>query len=185
MAIRNPRARRTPTRPPRRGFREPPARDRRPAGFYDPTVPERDGAPGELYDPTAPGYGTPPPRHDWREEIVGLSGLNVLAGIWLIIAPWVLGYSRSDPRWNDVVFGIIVAVLALIRVSGAYRAEWLSWINALIGIWLFVAAFTIDQTRVAAWNDIILGIIVFLLAVGSAEATTRRFSRRRAPLPPM
>jgi SPW repeat len=161
MAIRSPRERGSQTRRARRGWDHAPMseRDRTPAGFYDPAVPE-GGAPAPL-----------PPRGDWREEIVSLSGLNVLAGIWLIIAPWVLGYSQSDPRWNDVVFGIIVGVLALIRVSGAYRADWLSWINALIGIWLIVAAFTIDQSSVAAWNDIILGIIVFLLAVGSAEAT--------------
>lgn len=116
-----------------------------------------------------------PPPSGWRGEIVGLSGINVIAGIWLIIAPWVLGYSIADPRRNDVVFGIIVGVFALIRVSGAYRDEWLSWANAVIGVWLIVAAFTIDHTAAASWNDIILGIIVVLLALGSAEATRTSF----------
>jgi hypothetical protein len=151
-------------------------------------MPERGRTPAELSDPTVPDRGAappPPPRAGWRDQIITFSGLNLLAGIWLIIAPWVLGYSSSDPRWNDVVFGIIVGVLALVRMSGAYRAEWLSWINALIGVWLFVAAFTIDQTRVAAWNDIILGIIVFLLAVGSAEGTAAlRWRRGRTTEPP-
>lgn len=127
--------------------------------------------------PALVGSAPPPPPRDWRSEIVGFSGLNVLAGIWLIIAPWVLGYSTSDPRWNDVVFGIIVGVLALIRVGGAYRAEVLSWINLLIGAWLVVAAFTIDSTARASWNDVILGIIVFLLAAGSAEASSRVLRR--------
>jgi hypothetical protein len=113
-----------------------------------------------------------------------LSGLNVLAGIWLIIAPWVLGYSAEDPRWNDVVFGIIVGVFALTRAFGAYREDWLSWVNALIGVWLFVAAFTIDQTSVARWNDIVLGIIVFGLAIGSAEATANLLPRRGGAAPP-
>jgi ABC-type uncharacterized transport system permease subunit len=110
--------------------------------------------------------------------------LNILAGIWLIIAPWVLDYSARDPRWNDVVFGIIVGIFALTRATDAYREEWLSWINALIGVWLFIAAFTIDHTAVAAWNDIILGIIVFLLATGSAEATSHLFGGRRGAAPP-
>ncbi|HJS93849.1 MAG TPA: SPW repeat protein [Solirubrobacteraceae bacterium] len=126
---------------------------------------------------------TPPPR-DSRSEIIGFSGLLVLAGIWLIIAPWVLGYSARDPRWNDVVFGIIVGVLALTRVSGAYRAEVLSWINLLIGAWLVVACFTIDYSARASWNDVILGVIVFLLAAGSAEASSRLLSRRRRTLNP-
>jgi hypothetical protein len=132
------------------------------------------------------GSAPPPPPRDWRSEIIGFSGLNVLAGIWLIIAPWVLGYSVRDPRWNDVVFGIIVGVLALTRISGAYRAEVLSWINLLIGAWLVVACFTIDRTARASWNDVILGIIVFLLAAGSAEASSRLLSRgRRTTQPPI
>ena len=134
-----------------------------------------------LYDEAAlpGGGGPPPPRGDWRSEIIGLSGLNVLAGIWLIIAPWVLGYSAKDPRWNDVVFGIIVGILALIRVMGAYRAEVLSLVNALIGAWLVVAAFTIDYSIRASWNDVILGVIVFLLAVSSADASAHLPGRRR------
>ena len=106
-----------------------------------------------------------------REGVVTLSGLNVLAGIWLIIAPWVLGYTSADPRWNDVVFGAIVGVLALVRVGGAFRAAWLSAVNAAIGVWLFIAAFTIDSSATATWNDWILGVIVFALAAGSATAT--------------
>lgn len=117
--------------------------------------------------PVAP----PPPRRNWRDEIVTLSGLNVIAGAWLIIAPWVLGYSGRDPRWNDVVFGAIVAAFAAIRMGGAFRDAWLSAINAAIGVWLFVAAFTIDVSSTAATNDIIVGVIVFLLAIASASAT--------------
>jgi hypothetical protein len=124
-----------------------------------------------------------PPARDWRGEIMGLSGLNVLAGIWLIIAPWVLGYSSRDPRWNDVVFGAIVGIIALVRALGAYREEWLSWLNALIGIWVFIAAFTIDHTATNSWNDIILGIIVFVLAISSADATASMWFRRRGAGP--
>jgi hypothetical protein len=156
----------------------------------EPRVRPRRGQPaarrGTLYRSTASPRGTapPPPQPpDWRSEIVGLSGLNVIAAIWLIIAPWVLAYSGSDPRWNDVVFGIIVGIFALTRATGAYREDWLSGLNAVIGVWLFVAAFTIDHTNVASWNDIILGIIVFLLAIGSAEATANAFRRRRGARP--
>lgn len=141
--------------------------------------------------PTLRGSGGPIPRRrpapteaagaprSWRSQVMVLSGLNVLAGIWLIIAPWVLGYSTSDPRWNDVVFGIVIGVLALIRATGGVREDWVSAVNALIGIWLIVAAFTIDQTATATWNDIILGIIVFVLAVASLEAGAPRFAGRR------
>jgi hypothetical protein len=126
------------------------------------TAPVRDRA-------TAPAAGS---AAGWRSTVMVASGLNVLAGIWLIIAPFVLGYGSGDPIWNDVVFGAIVAFFALIRIAGAYRAEWLSWLNALIGAWVFASAFWLDSSGRAQWNDIILGAIVFVL--GLISATARR-----------
>jgi len=106
-----------------------------------------------------------------REEIAGASGLNVLAGIWLIISPFVLNYMGADAMWNPIVFGAIVAVLALARAGGAYRAEWLSWINMAIGIWLFISAFWLAHSSQASWNVGIMGVVVFILGAWSAAAT--------------
>ena len=57
---------------------------------------------------------------------------------------------------------------------GSFRATGLSVINALVGVWLFIAAFTIDASGAAQANDIILGVIVFVLALGSAMASERQ-----------
>jgi hypothetical protein len=46
--------------------------------------------------------------------MTGLSWVNVAAGLWLIIAPWVLGYSTTVPKVNDVLLGAIVGVVALL-----------------------------------------------------------------------
>lgn len=127
----------------------------------------------------------PDPAAGWREEVVGASGLNVLAGIWLIIAPFVLNYGRGDSVWNDVICGVIVGVLALAKVGGLHRAVGLSWINAIVGVWLFVSAFWLEATATAGWNNIILGIIVFVLALWSATASeTGVFGRGAGGLPP-
>lgn len=44
-------------------------------------------------------------------------GSLVLAavGAWLAVSPWVIGYpaSASYPRWNDLVCGVLAAVLGL------------------------------------------------------------------------
>jgi SPW repeat len=128
-------------------------------------------------DPAAPPRepaAAPPPVTGWREQVAGAAGLNVIAGIWLIIAPFVLGYGNGDPYWNDIVFGAIVAVHGLIRMLGAYRHAWLSWVNAAIGVWVFVSAFWLDNTATAGWNDVILGAIVFLLGVAAASAGSER-----------
>ncbi len=135
----------------------------------DPIVDERPVR--DPVDPRLAGPPAGPAGGGWRESVVTASGLNLLAGIWLIIAHWVLNYRAGDPIWNDVVFGAIVAIFALVRISGAYRASFLSWINALIGVWIFISAFWLDQSGTAAGNDIILGIIVFVLGVISAGAS--------------
>lgn len=41
-----------------------------------------------------------------------LSFLNGIAGIWAIIAPFILSYNRSVAYWNEVIVGIILAFLA-------------------------------------------------------------------------
>ncbi len=39
---------------------------------------------------------------------------NFVLGLWLVISPWVLGFrSVSSAMSNDVVIGIVVAVLAI------------------------------------------------------------------------
>ena len=74
-------------------------------------------------DPT-PAAPTPPPGGDWRAGVATASGLNALAGIWLIIAPFVLGYRNGDPYWNDIILGVIVCVLAMLSAGAGEDAAY-------------------------------------------------------------
>lgn len=39
---------------------------------------------------------------------------NLVLGLWLVLAPFVLGYSEVAPAmWNDVIAGCLVSALAL------------------------------------------------------------------------
>ena len=44
---------------------------------------------------------------DWEEWI------NVVAGAWLVISPWILGIASTAARWNFVTVGVLVVALAL------------------------------------------------------------------------
>ncbi|MEA5507914.1 SPW repeat protein, partial [Halotia wernerae UHCC 0503] len=69
----------------------------------------------------------------------------------------------------------LIAILAAVRVLGAYRAAWLSWFNAVLGLWLILAPFLLRYlAQTAFWNDIIVGIIVLCLGAWSAVASGRR-----------
>jgi hypothetical protein len=114
-----------------------------------------------------------PPRgaRDLRRVVRTASGLTIVAGLWLIVAPFILGYGDGDPIWNDVVFGAVVAVIAVARVTGAYRAAWPSWLNALVGLWICASAFLLDASSAAVANDLIAGCLVLVLALVSIDAT--------------
>jgi hypothetical protein len=109
--------------------------------------------------------------------------LNVLAGVWLIVSPFVLGYAtRPVAMWVTIVVGIIVLVLAWIRAAKPERHVGLSWVNLLLGIWLIVSPFALTYATFAraTWNDVVLGAVVVILAIWSAVATpaTPQLARR-------
>ncbi len=106
-----------------------------------------------------------------RSTVLTGSGVSLLFGIWLTVAPFALGYSNADPYWNDIGFGGLIAVLALIRVSGAYAASWLSYVNALAGTWVFASALWLDDSGIARWNDLAAGSIVTALALVSGATS--------------
>jgi len=112
---------------------------------------------------------------DDRSQIRLASGLNIIAGLWLIISPWVFFYATPGGIWNSVIVGIIIAVLAAIRAFGAYNSAWMSWVNVVLGLWVVIAPFIFGYTTYAGrmWNNIIVGLIVAALGAWSAMATNR------------
>lgn len=119
-----------------------------------------------------------------RETVRWTSGINLIAGLWLISAPFVLGYTYlTSALWNDVIVGIVVAAIAAVRVAGPLRHASVSWINAALGAWLIVAPFVLTYSaqaaalaeqgdasgaRSAATNDVLVGLVVLALGAWSA-----------------
>jgi hypothetical protein len=132
----------------------------------------RRGQPVDRGDGHArPGAPPPVPRDpNGRERAKTASALNALAGIWLVISPWVLDYVSADHRWNPVVFGGILTLLALARAYAGVEADWIAGVNMAIGAWLLGSAFWLTDSARATWNVGIVGTIVFLLAAYSLMA---------------
>ena len=132
-----------------------------------------------------------------RSTVSWTSGINLVAGIWLIIAPFILGYSGIVAAlWNDIVVGILIAILAGGRLAGPFRNPGYSWFNVGLGCWLIIAPFILPYARAivpagadavvvhanvnnAMWNDVIVGIIVAVLGAWSALATRDAYARQR------
>lgn len=44
---------------------------------------------------------------------VWTSWVNALIGIWMIIAPFATGYNSTAAYWNEVIFGILIAIVGI------------------------------------------------------------------------
>ena len=93
--------------------------------------------------------------------------VNLLLGIWLVIAPWVgIGVGRGNAAaWNSYIFGAAVIIFAVAAMS---RSQiWEEWVNLILGLWLILAPFALHFTDQPAsmWNQIIVGIVVGISAL--------------------
>ncbi|HZR06332.1 MAG TPA: SPW repeat protein [Candidatus Udaeobacter sp.] len=109
----------------------------------------------------------------FQETNAGASWVNVLLGIWVILSPFVVQFARLPAAmWNNVIVGILIALLALIRTSMPRQSGW-SWANVIVGIWMIISPFALGvMTTAILWNNIILGIVIALVAAGNASART-------------
>jgi hypothetical protein len=103
------------------------------------------------------------------------SGLDVLAGIWLLISPFVLAFgAHSGATTNNVILGIVIGVLALIRWMDPAKNVGLSWVNLLLGIWVLISPWVLGFSSFhnATTNNVIMGIVVIILSLWSAFASS-------------
>jgi len=94
--------------------------------------------------------------------------VNVVLGVWIIISPFVLGFSHWIPiMWNNIATGGAICLLALARARSTYGP---SGLVVLLGIWLLISPFVLIARlpNEAIWNDAILGIVVALVALTSS-----------------
>ncbi|WP_299824274.1 SPW repeat protein [uncultured Pontibacter sp.] len=66
----------------------------------------------------------------WWEATRVVRLYNLPLGAWLVLAPWVLGYTASAAIANDMVIGILIMGLSLVKgkidntYGGGWRAVW-------------------------------------------------------------
>lgn len=112
-----------------------------------------------------------------RETNGGRAGsvLNIIAGIYLLLSPFILSYSNlTNVARNDIVVGFLVLILAIIGAANR-GARWIRWLTALFGIWLLFSPFLIGYgvARVL-WNHIILGILIIVFSATRTSTVPRQ-----------
>jgi len=113
------------------------------------------------------------------ERLKHIVEINIVLGAWLIVAPFVMGYSVSTTALaNDVVLGILLIACScwiLAPTAGRVGAGALELVGAA---WLVAAPFVLHYQRSSRPfdNDIVLGLLAVMV---SAAAMWMLISRLR------
>jgi NAD(P)-dependent dehydrogenase (short-subunit alcohol dehydrogenase family) len=107
-----------------------------------------------------------------REEVLGMAAQLVCAalGIWLMVAPGLLGYG-GPPAASDYIVGPIVAAIGLVSTWEAMRE--LRWANLPFGVWLLIAPWVLGAPDAAILNDLAVGIALLAFAAAGGEVSGR------------
>ena len=100
--------------------------------------------------------------------------VNLVLGIWLILSPWILGFSGTPAAmWNAVIVGVVVGLMALMHLRGG--PLWEEWVNVVLGIWLILSPWILGFSGMAnaLWNAVIVGVLVGALALSATRETPK------------
>ena len=89
---------------------------------------------------------------------------NTILGLWLTLAPDVLGYQASAALYDRVV-GLLAAAVAIVGVWEASRA--LRWVNFVLGAWLLIAPWLLRFPRAAIVNSSAVGVLMLSFALAA------------------
>lgn len=94
-------------------------------------------------------------------------------GVWLMVAPAVLGYTGTTAGGSDRFVGPLIASIAFVAASEITRP--IRWLNLLGAAWLIVAPWLLGFSTDAAVNDLLVGLAVAALSPLGKADTRRRF----------
>jgi hypothetical protein len=110
---------------------------------------------------TAPRASTGTPGMLWTRWV------NLIAGILLFIAPWVLLYN-GDPTaaWDSWILGALIAIFAFIGLLSKTVGDWSQWIVGICGVLAFISPWVLGfaSNGSAFWSCLILGGVAAIVA---------------------
>jgi len=101
-----------------------------------------------------------------------LSLAVVLAGLWQIVAPFLLGFADEQIAMRNAIgSGIALALFAGLGAFGLGRwsrsvVSAFDWLACLTGLWLLISPFVLQYREVAPafWSAILIGLLSFICA---------------------
>ncbi|KUL45983.1 hypothetical protein ADL22_10645 [Streptomyces sp. NRRL F-4489] len=116
-------------------------------------------------------------------EAAALDGFVLLTGMYTAISPWVVHFRLSSPELmvNNLVIGLVLAVIGLGLTRAPERMFQLSWTCAVAGVWLIISPWVVTAGHSATagmiWNNVWIGAVTLVLGLAAtylALPTLRR-----------
>jgi hypothetical protein len=104
-----------------------------------------------------------------------LDGINIVAGLALVLSPWFLGYTaETNAAWNAWLTGGAIVLIAVGALVAFYEAE--EWANLVLGFWTILAPWALGFSGLGpAMNvHVIVGAVVAIVAAGGLWFTKHR-----------
>lgn len=92
--------------------------------------------------------------------------LGVLVGVWLLVSPFVLGFSGyGGPTWNAAIIGL--GTLAVMYSPPRHETDWRGYAGVFLGVWVLISPWVLGYAHIvpALWNSVVVGIILAGAAV--------------------
>jgi hypothetical protein len=103
---------------------------------------------------------------------------NLVLGSWLIISPWMLGYSGAG-AWN--AYGLGAGIVVFASIAAYVPKSWEEMINTLLGVWLVVSPFALGFAAdgLVALHTVLVGILATAFAVWAMSSDQRLYKHWR------
>lgn len=105
-------------------------------------------------------------------------GLTFLAGAYLAMSPWVIGFAdHSAMTASNLITGIAIALLAA-GFSAAYgHMHGMAWVAPVLGVWAIVSPWLVDGGRPdtgAIISNVIVGAVCVVCTLALMSGGMRR-----------
>src|SRR6266511_4973001 len=96
--------------------------------------------------------------------------LTMIAGLWFLISPWILGFGATNAAGlNAIIVGLVIAVCGALDAFGigyvpmrAMRGFGL--LAAILGLWAIVSPFVLSVAGIARWDAVATGLVAVLVS---------------------
>ena len=101
----------------------------------------------------------------------GTFGFTLLTAVYAALSPWIVGFHGAGAlAVNDLIVGLVCAVLAYGFASSLDRTHGMTWTMPLFGVWFIVSPWVVhgvSTTTGMIWSNVVAGAVLAVLGLNA------------------